>query len=117
MKITYPNYIPNWSGPRGRLYPSAEEVAKTNPQAEGLDSKQRKLLQRHHVDLDRMNADPKNIHLLDPATHEAVHRQERALSSALIKAGIVGYDRQDPHYYIAHPQVRKILEKMFVETK
>jgi len=117
MKITYPDYIPNWSGSRGRAYPSPEDIARTNPQTKDLSDKQRKLLQRHHIDLDRMNADPKNIHLLDPATHEAVHRQERALSSALIKAGIVKYDKQNPHYYIAHPQMRQILEKMFVEDK
>ena len=78
-----------------------------------MSEKQRKLMQRHHIDLDRMNADPKNIHLLDAETHEGVHKQERALSSALIKAGIIGYDRQNPHYFIADNHVRKILEKMF----
>jgi hypothetical protein len=51
--------------------------------------------------------------LLDAETHEGVHKQERALSSALIKAGIIGYNRQNPHYFIADSHVRKILEKMF----
>jgi hypothetical protein len=31
MKIIYPDYMPNWSGSRGRLYPSKEEVLETNP--------------------------------------------------------------------------------------
>jgi len=113
MKIIYPDYMPNWSGSRGRLYPSKEEILKTNPQTKGMTDQQRKLMQRHHIDLDRMNADPKNIHLLDAKTHEGVHKQERALSSALIKAGIIGYNRQNPHYFIADSHVRKILEKMF----
>jgi hypothetical protein len=113
MKIIYPDYMPNWSGSRGRLYPSKEEILKTNPQIKGMTDQQRKLMQRHYIDLDRMNADPKNIHLLDAETHEGVHKQERALSSALIKAGIIGYDRENPHYFIADGKVRRVLEKMF----
>ena len=113
MKIVYPDYMPDWSGLRGRLYPSKKEILKTNPQTKGMTDQQRKLLHRHHIDLDRMNADPKNIHLLDDDTHKAVHCQERALSSALIKAGIIGYDRENPHYFIADGKVRRVLEKMF----
>lgn len=112
-RITYPSYIPNWSGSRGRLYPSREEVLITNPQTRGLTEAQRKLMQRHHIDLDRMNPDPENIHLLDGQTHEAVHRQERALTSALIQAGIIGYDRQNPHYFVKDDHVRKVLTAFF----
>jgi len=112
-KIIYPDYIPNWSGSRGRLYPSREEILKTNPQTKGLSEAQRKLMQRHHIDLDRMNPDPKNIHMLDPQTHEAVHRQERALSSALIKAGIVGYDKRNPHYFVKDDHVKQVLKEFF----
>jgi hypothetical protein len=74
-----------------------------------MSEKERKTLQRHHIDLDRMNGNAHNIDMLDDDTHKAVHCQERALSSELIKKGIVGYDRNDPHYLVKDVNVRDIL--------
>lgn len=108
-KITNPEYIPDWSGNRSRQYPTEKELLKANPELINMSEKERKALQRHHIDLDRSNADAKNIDMLDDDTHKSVHSQERALSSVLIKKGIIQYHREDPHYSVRDLHVKDIL--------
>lgn len=64
-KITNPEYIPDWSGNRSRQYPTEKELLKANPELINMSEKERKALQRHHIDLDRSNADAENIDMLD----------------------------------------------------
>lgn len=108
-KITYPEYIPDWSGSRSRQYPKEEQLIKANPELANMSWEERKTLQRHHIDLDRMNGNANNVDMLDDDTHKAVHCQERSLSSALIKKGIVEYHRDDPHYSVKDLHVKDIL--------
>jgi hypothetical protein len=109
-KITYPEYIPDWSGSRSRQYPTEKQLLKANPKLINMSEEERKTLQRHHIDLDRMNGNAHNIDMLDDDTHKAVHCQERSLSSALIKEGVLEYHREDPHYSIKDLHVRDILK-------
>ena len=109
-KITYPDYIPDWSGSRSRQYPKERELIKANPELANMSEEERRTLQRHHIDLDRMNANANNIDMLDDDTHKAVHCEERSLSSALIKKGVVQYHRDDPHYSVRDLHVRDVLK-------
>lgn len=111
--IHYPEYIPRFNQNKTRNYPSESELLRTNPQLKGISNKKRKELQRHHIDLDRSNGRVENIHVVDSKTHTQLHQQLQQITSEFIKKGIIGYDKQNPHYYIKD---EKVLER-FVAPK
>ena len=111
--IHYPEYLPRFNQNKIRSYPSESELLKTNPHLNGMSNKKRKEMQRHHIDLDRSNGKAENLHVVDSKTHTQLHQQLQQLTSELIKKGIIGYDKKNPHYFIKD---KKVLEK-FVEPK
>ena len=109
--IKYPSYIPVFNQNKTRSYPSESELLQTNPHLQGMSTKTRKQMQRHHVDLDRSNGKAENLHVIDGKTHTQLHQQLQQFISEFIKKGIIGYDRKNPHYYIADQKVLEQFEK------
>ena len=106
--IHYPEYIPKFDQNKIRSYPSESELLRTNPHLNGMSNKKRKELQRHHIDLDRSNGRAENLHVVDSKTHTQLHQQLQQITSELIKKDIIGYDKNNPHYFIKD---EKLLEK------
>ena len=109
--IHYPEYIPKFDQNKIRSYPSESELLRTNPHLKGMSAKKRKELQRHHIDLDRSNGRAENLHVVDSKTHTQLHQQLQQITSELIKKEIIGYDKNNPHYYIKDKNLLEKFEK------
>ncbi len=111
--IHYPAYIPKFDQNKQRAYPSESELLRTNPHLKGMSNKKRKELNRHHINGDRSDGVAENLHVVDSKTHTQLHQQLQAITTELIKVGIIKYDRNNPHYYIANEHVKSKLVKPF----
>jgi len=111
--IHYPEYIPRFNQNKNRSYPSESELLQTNPHLNGMSNKKRKEMNRHHINCDRQDGRAENIHVVDSKTHTQLHQQLQQITTELIKKDIIGYDRQNPHYFIKD---EKLLER-FVKPK
>lgn len=109
--IHYPEYLPKFNQNKNRNYPSESELLRTNPHLKGMSAKKIKTLQRHHINIDRQDGKAENIHVVDGLVHTQLHQQLQQLISEFIKKGIIGYDRKNPHYYIADQKVLEQFEK------
>ena len=59
--IHYPEYIPKFNQSKNRLYPSESELLETNPHLKGMSAKERKEMQRHHINCDRQDGRAESV--------------------------------------------------------
>ena len=76
-----------------------------------IKQQQDKAVKIHHINIDRQDGKAENIHVVDGLVHTQLHQQLQQLISEFIKKGIIGYDRKNPHYYIADQKVLEQFEK------
>lgn len=59
----------------------------------------------HHVDCEKQNNSPSNLYVCrDDAEHQSLHQQLEEVSSCLVKAGAINFDKENGRYFIA-PQL------------
>lgn len=72
-----------------------------------------KNLHCHHVDCDRSNGHPANLFVCkDESQHSNLHAQLQAMTSFLIKGGLVKFDWAGKFYYVADKYLKEKFESL-----
>lgn len=77
-----------------------------------MSPKKKKEYNRHHVNINRADGRAENIHAVTSLVHTQLHQQLQQITTELINAGIIGYDRKNPHYFIKDEAVREAVSKI-----